>query len=78
MLRDRGLVLAGTTALSDHRDIQAHDLAAAAGHLMLCTEKDAAKVWPLQPEALAVVLELDIEVAFWSAFDQRLAAWKSA
>ena len=78
MLRARGLVLAGTTALSDHRDIHARDLAAAAGHLMLCTEKDAAKVWPLQPEALAVLLELDIEVAFWSAFDQRLAAGKSA
>lgn len=78
MLRAHGLVLAGTTALVDHGDIQARDLAAAAGHLLLCTEKDAAKVWPLWPDALAMVLQIDIEPAFWQAFEQRLAVRKSA
>ena len=78
MLRSRSLLLAGTTALPDHGTPQERDLQVTAGHLLLCTEKDAAKIWPLQPEALAVVLQLDIEPAFWSAFEQRLAAGKSA
>ena len=78
MLRTRGVMLAGTTALADHGDIKGHDLVPAVGHLLVCTEKDAAKVWALRPDALAVVLQLDIEAAFWSAFEEKLAAATSA
>ena len=78
MLRARGVMLAGTSALADHGDIKGHDLIPADGHLLVCTEKDAAKVWALRPDALAVVLQLDIEAAFWSAFEEKLAAATSA
>ena len=78
MLRTRGVMLAGSTALADHGDIQGHDLVPADGHLLVCTEKDADKVWALRPDALAVVLQLDIEAAFWSAFEEKLAAATSA
>ena len=78
MLRTRGVMLAGTSALADHGDIQGHDLVPADGHLLVCTEKDAAKVWALRPDALAVVLQLDIEAAFWSALEEKLAATTSA
>lgn len=74
MLRARGVMLAGTTALPDHGAIKTGDLALADGHRLLCTEKDAAKIWPLRPDALALVLQLDIEAAFWSAFEKKLAA----
>jgi tetraacyldisaccharide 4'-kinase len=40
---------------------------------LLCTEKDAAKLWQYQPRALAVPLVLTPEAAFWQALDQRLA-----
>jgi tetraacyldisaccharide 4'-kinase len=43
------------------------------GRLLLCTEKDATKLWLHQPEALAVPLVLTPEAAFWQALDQRLA-----
>ena len=78
MLQTRGVMLTGTTALPDHCDIKRHDLVPADGHLLVCTEKDAAKVWALRPDALAVVLQLDIEAAFWSAFEEKLAAATSA
>jgi tetraacyldisaccharide 4'-kinase len=40
---------------------------------LLCTEKDAIKLWLRQPEALAVPLVLTPEAAFWQALDKRLA-----
>ena len=78
MLRERGLVLAGTTALPDHAGIGEPDLRPARGHLLLCTEKDADKLWSLRPDALAVGLQLVIEPAFWAAFDRLLAARAAA
>ncbi len=74
MLRGSGLVLSGTTALPDHGTVTAQDLHAARDHLLLCTEKDADKVWLLRPDALAVGLELAIDPAFWDAFDRLLIA----
>jgi len=71
MLRDRGLALAHTVPLPDH-----HDFATAPeldpGATVLCTEKDAAKLWAHRPDALAVPLEVQIDPAFWPAFDALL------
>jgi tetraacyldisaccharide 4'-kinase len=68
MLRQKGLTLARTTALPDHHDYR-HWQAIGSGHPLLCTEKDAAKLWAHEPQALAVPLQLTLEPAFWPALD---------
>ena len=70
MLRQSGLSLATTTALPDHHDYQ--DWQARPDLTWLCTEKDAAKLWPHEPGALAVPLVLTPENGFWAALDARL------
>lgn len=71
MLRQSGLTLARTHALPDHHDFQDWQ-ATPTGRPLLCTEKDAAKLWPHQPDALAVPLLLTPEPAFWTALDTRI------
>lgn len=73
MLRDAGLSLQVTTPLPDHFDF-ANWPAHALTRPLLCTEKDAAKLWQHQPNALAVPLLVHIEPAFWHKLDQLLAA----
>jgi tetraacyldisaccharide 4'-kinase len=70
MLRQSGLSLATTTALPDHHDYQ--DWQARPDLTWLCTEKDAAKLWPHEPGALAVPLVVTPENSFWAALDARL------
>ena len=72
MLRARGLVLQGTIALPDHARVSPQDLLPAGANTLLCTQKDAEKVWPLRPEALAVGLRLQLEAGFWTALDRLL------
>lgn len=78
MLRARGLTLARTTALPDHHDFTGWsdgDGATQGGQLpLLCTAKDAVKLWSLRPDALAVPLEVGLDPAFFAAVDARLAA----
>jgi tetraacyldisaccharide 4'-kinase len=73
MLRAAGLELSRTSALPDH-----HAFADAAGldpaATLLCTEKDAVKLWRLRPDAWAVPLQLRIEPAFWESLDHLLDA----
>ena len=75
MLRLQGLVLAHTLALPDHDDFSQFARHAAAfppGALVICTQKDAAKLWPQCPHALAAVLEQRSEPAFFQALDTLL------
>lgn len=72
MLRAAGLQLQKTTALPDHDDF-ADGLPHPSDRPLLCTEKDAAKLWLHQPQAWAVPLVLTPEAAFWQALDQQLA-----
>jgi tetraacyldisaccharide 4'-kinase len=72
MLRQAGLTLNNSTPLPDHFDYASWPTGALPRPL-LCTEKDAAKLWQHQPQALAVPLVLTPEAAFWQALDQRLA-----
>jgi tetraacyldisaccharide 4'-kinase len=62
MLADQGLELRRTVALPDHHDFHAQEawLQDRATPL-LCTEKDAVKLWRLRPDALAVPLEIDVD-----------------
>jgi tetraacyldisaccharide 4'-kinase len=71
MLRRRGLKLDRTIALPDH-----HDFAApldVQGDIV-CTEKDAVKLWRSRPEAWAVPLEVEIEPTFFTALDAKLSS----
>lgn len=72
MLRREGFQLARELALPDHHDFAA-DPAPDAGELV-CTEKDAVKLWRLRPDAWAVPLEVEIEAGFWDALDRKLDA----
>lgn len=78
MLRATGIALARTIALADHADFTQVDWSQSAGATLLCTEKDAAKLWKHRADAWAVPLELDIDADFWPAFDARVASLLSA
>lgn len=82
MLKDRGLSLAKTIALPDHDDFLDHALHVKNGSTLLCTEKDAVKLFGLPDMAavnlLAVPLEFAPEPAFLEALDSLLAPLLSA
>ena len=73
MLREQGLQLAATLALPDHHDYPKDPSDGKAGELV-CTEKDAVKLWRLRPDAWAVPLALEIAPGFWTALDSLLDA----
>ncbi|MEO7548679.1 MAG: tetraacyldisaccharide 4'-kinase, partial [Ramlibacter sp.] len=72
MLRDKGLTLCATEALPDHYDFDSYTVPVDVHKTLICTEKDAMKLWRRHPGAWAVRLALVIEPAFWLAFDRRL------
>jgi tetraacyldisaccharide 4'-kinase len=78
MLRRQGLTLHQTLALPDHHDFKNFDFAALAGQTVLCTEKDAVKLFSrpdcANTKLLSVPLEFAPEPAFFAAFDARLAS----
>jgi len=74
MLRATGLELAETIALPDHDDFSHAPFANEAAVELLCTEKDAVKLWRLHPQAWAVPLVLKVEASFWSDLDRLLDA----
>jgi len=73
MLTARGLVLAETRALPDHHDFESYPRPSDEGYILLCTEKDAVKLFSRQKDALAVPLVFEPEPAFFAAFDALLA-----
>ncbi len=74
MLRQSGLVLSRTEALPDHFDFRQADTANWSNFQLVCTEKDAPKLWRVAPGAVSVALEQTIEPAFFDAVDRQLAA----
>lgn len=77
MLRAHGLTLEKTLAFPDHHDFKQADLEALSGRTVVCTEKDAVKLFalPAPPglKLLAVPLEFSPEPAFFDALDALLA-----
>ena len=69
MLRGKGLTLAVTLALPDHYDFNSFLPNEYKGYRLICTEKDAVKLWPLCPDALAVPLISVLPDDFWAALD---------
>lgn len=71
-LRALGVELQATLPLPDHFDFSQLDTERLQGHQVLCTEKDAVKLWKVWPEALAVPLLQTLEPAFLAALDTML------
>ncbi len=74
MLRAAGVQPQRTLALADHHDFDAAPPELPPGWAVLCTEKDAVKLWRTHPQAWAVPLDVAIDPGFWTAFDGRLRA----
>ena len=77
MLREAGVPLAHTIALPDHYDFDSWRPPIDGGLQLICTEKDAVKLWRNWPHTLAVPLELSLAPAFLDALDDRLAKLSS-
>ena len=77
MLKACGLTLSREISLQDHDSLSAFDINAYRGHTVLCTEKDAIKLFRCGVDAsvtlLAVPLVFAPEPAFFAAFDKLLS-----
>lgn len=78
MLRELGLQLSKTIALPDHYAFDSMIGNEYAGYSLICTDKDAVKLWQTAPHALAVGLEFVPEPAFFTQVDTLLAGLKSS
>lgn len=75
MLRLAGLTLAATQGLPDHYNFDSWSRIQDMRQTVICTEKDAVKLWQYQPDALAVPLVLAIDAGFWAALDRHTDPW---
>ena len=72
MLAEHGLTPEACVALPDHYDYSSYKIPYDAGLSVICTEKDALKLWRICPHAWSVALRLEPDPAFFAALDQRL------
>ena len=73
MLRARGVTVEQTIALPDHFDFDSWRPNINKHQRLICTEKDAVKLWMRFPAALAVPLQVRLDPEFFGALDARLA-----
>lgn len=73
MLRQSGCTPATTLPLADHHDFRLGP-ELPPGSCLICTEKDAVKLWRIRPDAWAAPLEITIAEDFWPALEARLGA----
>ena len=73
MLRDQRLTLAHTEALPDHYYFDSWLCKWDDGYSLICTEKDAVKLWRMHPQALAVPLVVTLDAAFLKMVDAAIA-----
>ncbi len=72
MLRTLGLTLEHTEALPDHYDFDSWQRISDQRLRLVCTEKDAVKLWTRHPDALAVPLATQLDPRFFVALDDWL------
>lgn len=72
MLRAQGLMLADSIALPDHFNFDSWKRPTNMAYTLICTEKDAVKLWRHSPDALAVPLQVVIDPSFFAALDTLL------
>ena len=77
MLRARGLTLAHTLALPDHYSFDSWSSPFHEVQTLICTEKDAVKLWRDHPQVLAVPLTITLEAAFLAAIDSTVTKLSS-
>ncbi|MDO8906687.1 tetraacyldisaccharide 4'-kinase [Hydrogenophaga sp.] len=82
MLRARGLTLLNEVALPDHAELADYAALLSAGPAtLICTEKDAVKLFqqaiPAGSAVWSAPLEVDIDPAFFNAIEKRASAWKA-
>ena len=75
--RQAGLTLQHTQALADHAAMDKVQIDPALGEVV-CTEKDALKLWSQYPLAWAVPLEIDLPQELIKVLETRLHASRSA
>jgi tetraacyldisaccharide 4'-kinase len=73
MLKAKGLVLTSCKAMPDHADLSKVVPPSGQDVHLICTEKDAVKLWPKYPEVLAVPLQLNLDSSFLAAIDVSIA-----
>ncbi len=73
MLQKSGMVLSRTFALPDHHDFADWSRPVEGSVTVLCTEKDADKLWRWEPDAIAVPLIFTPEPNFFLALDERIS-----
>ena len=74
MLRARGIMPERCIALPDHYDFDSWQRPSDGRYSLVCTEKDAVKLWRIAPDALAVPLVFTPEPAFFAALDAKLSS----
>lgn len=74
MLRARGIAPVRCIALPDHYDFENWVRPPDGRYSLVCTEKDAVKLWRVAPDALAVPLAFSPEPAFFDALDAKLSS----
>jgi tetraacyldisaccharide 4'-kinase len=72
MLDAYGIPLAGTLALPDHYGFDSLLRISDGTYRLICTEKDAQKLWQVAPDSIAVALVQTAEAAFWTALDKSI------
>jgi len=77
-LRQSGVAITDTLGLPDHVDFAHIDLQAWATHQIVCTEKDAVKLWQFCPDALAVPLRQTMDPDLLAQLQRVLSAKRSA
>jgi len=73
MLEAHGLHLEQKWSLPDHDSFEGWT-PPHIGRLLLCTEKDALKLWAICPHAFAIRLQFEPEKSFWLALDKQVNA----
>jgi tetraacyldisaccharide 4'-kinase len=74
MLRAEGLTLAETISLPDHYNFDSWPRNDLQGQTLICTQKDAIKLWKTHPQALAVPLKVSIAPEFFAALCEKLSS----
>lgn len=74
MLRAAGLWLEEAEALPDHFDFDSWNRPTHKHLQLICTEKDAVKLWPRHSDVLAVPLNLSIAPGFFEQLDASLSS----
>jgi tetraacyldisaccharide 4'-kinase len=78
MLRDKGLELASTQTYPDHDPLTRCTIPSGDNEVLLCTAKDAVKLWQHHPQVWAMPLLIELNDVFLKIFDASVTSLVSA